>query len=435
MNKIWNLSPYFKRPYNWLFKASWWWWEWWKPWANTIAYFPLEKNSNEASWKIATATDNSVNYSMIWWVKCANATSSTWYIGITTSIFDDSSVWTEQTISFWMYLNALPWWTSNRVFEFERKDRYSFYFLARSNNVYRYEWNDAWSTIDVNISNDDIWKWNYFTLVNSASWKYIYKNWVQIWTWTWVSRPRWNRVVEGEQANNILNSRSVNGGLNWWLRELIFENKVRTAQEIQDYYNNTKANYWWWLPSAYQEVEYIQSSGTQYFIVWTSFKTSYKSVIDLEMDVIWWDYIPLWVHNDAWKRYGIDAYGGKFTVISWWGSWTNTATEDTNRHLITIDKTTATVDGTDYSILYSDYTYNKWVWVFGYHNTQTNGVNYESSNKLYKLDIYDENWTQIYDLVPCYRKSDSVIGMYDIINDVFYTNEWTGTFTKWNDVN
>lgn len=196
-----------------------------------------------------------------------------------------------------------------------------------------------------------------------------------------------------------------------------------------------KASWWWWLPSEYQEVEYIQSSGTQYFIVGSSFKTSYKSVIDIQMDVIWWDYIPLWVHNDAWKRYGIDAYGGKFTVISWWGSWTNTATEDTNRHLITIDKTTATVDGTDYSISYSDYTYNKWIWVFGYNNTMTDGVNYKSSNKLYKLDIYDENWTQIYDLVPCYRKSDSVIWMYDLINNTFYTNEWTGTFAKWWDVN
>jgi hypothetical protein len=152
------------------------------------------------------------------------------------------------------------------------------------------------------------------------------------------------------------------------------------------------------------------------------------------MVVTWWDYIPLGVHNDAGKRYGIDAYWWKFTIISWWGSWTNTATEDTNRHLITIDKTTATVDGTSYSISYVDYTYNKWIWVFGYHNTQTDGVNYKSSSKLYKLDIYDENGTQINDLVPCYRKSDTVIWMYDIINDVFYTNEWTGTFTKWSDV-
>lgn len=184
----------------------------------------------------------------------------------------------------------------------------------------------------------------------------------------------------------------------------------------------------------YQEVEYIQSSWTQYFIVWTSFRTNYKSVIDLEMSVIWWDYIPLGVHNDAGKRYGIDAYWWKFTVISWWGSWTNTATEDTNRHLITIDKTTATVDGTSYSISYVDYTYNKWIWVFGYYNTQTNGVGYRSSNKLYKLDIYDGNWTHIYDLVPCYRKSDTEIWMYDLINDVFYTNQWTWTFTKWPNV-
>ena len=81
------------------------------------------------------------------------------------------------------------------------------------------------------------------------------------------------------------------------------------------------------------------------------------------------------------------------------------------------------------------FTYEKWVWVFGYHNTRTDGVGYKSSNKLYKLDIYDENGTHIYDLVPCYRKSDSVIWMYDIINDVFYTNEGSGTFTKWSDVN
>ena len=192
----------------------------------------------------------------------------------------------------------------------------------------------------------------------------------------------------------------------------------------------------WWgrLPSGYQEVEYIQSSWTQYFVIGSSFKTSYKSVIDLEMDIIWWDYIPLGVHNDRGVRYGIDAYWWKFTVISWWGGWTDTATEDTNRHLITIDKTTATVDGTSYSIQYVNFTYTKWVWVFGYHNTRTSWVGYRSSNKLYKLDIYDENWTQINDLVPCYRKLDTEIWMYDLINDVFYTNQWTWTFAKWPDV-
>ena len=32
--------------------------------------------------------------------------------------------------------------------------------------------------------------------------------------------------------------------------------------------------------------------------------------------------------------------------------------------------------------------------------------------------------------VPCYRKSDSVIGMYDLVNNQFYINAGTGTFTK-----
>ncbi len=34
------------------------------------------------------------------------------------------------------------------------------------------------------------------------------------------------------------------------------------------------------------------------------------------------------------------------------------------------------------------------------------------------------------DFVPCYRKSDDEIGMYDLVNDIFYTNQGTGTFTK-----
>ena len=39
------------------------------------------------------------------------------------------------------------------------------------------------------------------------------------------------------------------------------------------------------------------------------------------------------------------------------------------------------------------------------------------------------------DLVPCYRKSDGEIGMYDIIGDKFYTNAGTGTFIKGQDTN
>lgn len=189
----------------------------------------------------------------------------------------------------------------------------------------------------------------------------------------------------------------------------------------------------WRLPSAYQEVEYIESSWTQYFIVWTSFKTSYKSVIDFQMTQIWGDQVIIWFNLSPY-RYWINAYANNFKVITWsTGGWSNTASENTNRHTIIIDKSTATVDGNNYTISwYTDVTVNWWIWVFA-HNDEWVG-HYFARVKMYKLDIYDENWVHIYDLVPCYRKSDNVIWMYDLVTKTFYTNQWTGTFTKWPDV-
>ena len=40
----------------------------------------------------------------------------------------------------------------------------------------------------------------------------------------------------------------------------------------------------------------------------------------------------------------------------------------------------------------------------------------------------------IIDLVPCYRKSDGEIGMYDLVSNTFFTNQGTGTFLKGADV-
>lgn len=43
--------------------------------------------------------------------------------------------------------------------------------------------------------------------------------------------------------------------------------------------------------------------------------------------------------------------------------------------------------------------------------------------------MWDDN-ELVRDFIPCYRKSDGVIGLYDLVNDVFYTNLGTGQFTK-----
>jgi len=154
------------------------------------------------------------------------------------------------------------------------------------------------------------------------------------------------------------------------------------------------------------------------------------------MTLIWWDYVPVWMRDTSNYRYWIDVWNSYFTAISWWNDWTKTKAEDKNRHIISINTSTATVDWTNYTIKYASHTFSDWIWVFYYNrigdslDSRTN-----SSNKLYKLDIYDENWNHIFDLYPVYRKSDNVIGMFDLINKVFYTNAWSWSFTKWPDVN
>lgn len=40
----------------------------------------------------------------------------------------------------------------------------------------------------------------------------------------------------------------------------------------------------------------------------------------------------------------------------------------------------------------------------------------------------------IFEMIPCYRKSDGVIGMYDLVNNKLFTNAGTGSFTKGADV-
>ena len=48
--------------------------------------------------------------------------------------------------------------------------------------------------------------------------------------------------------------------------------------------------------------------------------------------------------------------------------------------------------------------------------------------RIYKFKIY-ENDILIRDYVPCYRNSDNEVGLYDIVNNVFYTKQGTGAFT------
>ena len=203
----------------------------------------------------------------------------------------------------------------------------------------------------------------------------------------------------------------------------------------------------WWsrLPAEYQEVEWIASSNQQYIETWLSsnwsyFKAEYKFQLlstssnsswispFMMWPVDWWQLyqtingdrtnFQFWAWNDDIYLQSI-SINTDYTVVAEWNSWTLSTD---------INWTTAT---NSYSWWLSTHT----IPIFCRWRDSSRGYDGRSSIRLYYFKMYTASNTLARDLVPCYRKADSVIWMYDLVNDVFYTNAGTWTFTKWPDAN
>lgn len=183
------------------------------------------------------------------------------------------------------------------------------------------------------------------------------------------------------------------------------------------------------LPPQYQQVEYLESTGTQY--IDTGVTISKSKSIECEV-------MPISVSGFT-SLYGI--YEAAHFVTAWitnnrlenqrFGTQTVAAPIQYGiKHIILHSDKGFVIDGTNYA--YSsqdDFESTNTLYIF-----KTNNFGLLAIARLYKFIIYN-NGVQFLSLIPCYRKSDNVAGMYDLVNDVFYTNQGTGTFTKGPDVN
>lgn len=71
------------------------------------------------------------------------------------------------------------------------------------------------------------------------------------------------------------------------------------------------------------------------------------------------------------------------------------------------------------------------------NNYNSNPTGYLAANgsKLSEFRFVDDTTgNDVFNPIPCYRKSDNAIGMYDIISKTFFTSEGTASFTKGPDV-
>lgn len=193
------------------------------------------------------------------------------------------------------------------------------------------------------------------------------------------------------------------------------------------------------VPSEYQEVEYIESSGTQY--IDTGFKPNQTTSISInalmETPQRYANVIGGSRNSSRTASFAVLLY--KDVFCSSYGTQNNItsseAYEVNKKYETKLDKNLFYVDGTlltthDSQTFQSDYN----IYLFGWNDGGTFDADQSLKGNIYSAKIWD-NGTIVRDFIPCYRKSDNVIGMYDLVTKTFFTNSGTGTFTKGNDKN
>lgn len=182
------------------------------------------------------------------------------------------------------------------------------------------------------------------------------------------------------------------------------------------------------LPRGYTQVDYIQSTGTQY--INTGHILNSTDIIDITYDYVADGFVfgsrtsstsnYSGITNESTAKFNI-RMGNKAIY-----SYNNRLTGTNSIH---IESGNIKINGDVVSTAtYGSNFYNGNCYLFTSNNNGSASTGEYSRNKIryFKID-------GVMELIPCYRNSDDEIGMYDILNNVFYTNAGAGTFTKGDD--
>ena len=214
------------------------------------------------------------------------------------------------------------------------------------------------------------------------------------------------------------------------------------------------------IPSAYQEVEYIGSTGTQYI------DTGYVPKLTTR-----WEFVWQVIEGDTSDECRNGRYGGgdgeRFSICAMGVNSSSSLISDNkiefaigtylshrigtafyvNNNLretpviFTKSKIVLNAPSTSYNLndglftgsLAAALTFNSNQALYLFARNTANGIDGCGTSRIYSHKIW-ENGTKVQDFVPCYRKADGVIGMYDLVSKTFFGNAGTGTFTKGADV-
>lgn len=283
-------------------------------------------------------------------------------------------------------------------------------------------WDDNWNC--VTISDKNLWAttvYNYWDSQSQSNCWWFFQWWNSyMFPYSWATKTSWNFV-----------------DVSWYLPSTYSDDTFRTGWPKRWDDNSSWADLRWWQTWAvqkhiitkwvviyppqeeqtwYQEVEYIESwSDWNEQFIRMMFPYDNWAIYTYEIDVsnVW---------SATWKLFTyMQSVSGQLLRI-----YREACSID--QDMIPARQGSFTPD--TYSIDWR-YLYEWWF--------VNNEVDFrfdllsDANFRLYSFKAY-KDWVLFRDMIPCYDRSNWEIWMYDTINDVFYTNQWTWSFIKWPDV-
>lgn len=180
------------------------------------------------------------------------------------------------------------------------------------------------------------------------------------------------------------------------------------------------------LPSGYTQLEYIQSSGTQYINTGVAPNNNTRVVFDYE---------PISTRDTGlFGSRTSTSSSDRFLVIhandtnalrtDYRNTNTNTKLNPSGRTVIDKDKNVTTIGSSRFTNTSGSFSSSCAMGLFCINTGGTFGQ--MTSIRLYSCQIYN-NDSMLRNFVPC-KSSSGTVGLYDTINDVFYTNPGSTNF-------
>ena len=196
------------------------------------------------------------------------------------------------------------------------------------------------------------------------------------------------------------------------------------------------------LPSAYQRVDFLESTGTQY--INTEYCPGTNTSVDIKFRYTGkdtYDHNPfgsrkgvsnqdysIWTNSNTGKGIAMHFPRDSGSIVD--TGWVYTGDIKLNPVHVIVTPQTITVNDI---ILYTftggrtEYVPECPAYVFAANSNNTGFVRDDNKYNIYWLKIM-EGTTIHRDFIPCIRKSDSKPGMYDTVSKTFFTNAGTGEF-------